>query len=29
VRVAERFSDDFCHRMAIPSRGVAPREGAR
>lgn len=29
VRVAERFSDDFCHRMAIPSRGVAAREGAR
>jgi hypothetical protein len=28
VRVAERFSNDFCHRMAIPSRGVAPRDGA-
>jgi hypothetical protein len=28
VRVAERFSNDFCHRMAIPSRGVAAREGA-
>ncbi len=22
VRVAERFSDEFCHRMAIPARGA-------
>jgi hypothetical protein len=28
VRVAERFSNEFCQRMAIPSRGVAPREGS-
>jgi hypothetical protein len=26
VRVAERFSDEFCHRMAIPARGLGPRE---
>ena len=25
VRIAEKFSDDFCHRMAIPAR-VAPRD---
>ena len=24
VRVAEKFSNDFCQRMAIPARGVAP-----
>jgi hypothetical protein len=28
VRVAEKFSNDFCQRMAIPARGVAAREGA-
>jgi hypothetical protein len=28
VRVAEKFSNDFCHRMAIPARGVAAREGS-
>jgi hypothetical protein len=26
IRVAEKFSNDFCHRMAIPSRVVAARE---
>ena len=26
VKVAEKFSDDFCHRMGIPSRGVAARD---
>lgn len=26
VRIAERFSNDFCHRMAIPARGVTPRD---
>lgn len=26
VRVAEKFSDDFCHRMAIPSRGMNARD---
>lgn len=26
VRVAERFSNEFCHRMAIPARGVTPRD---
>jgi hypothetical protein len=26
VKVAEKFSNDFCQRMAIPSRGVAARE---
>ena len=26
VRIAERFSSEFCHRMGIPSRGVAARE---
>jgi hypothetical protein len=25
VRIAERFSNEFCHRMGIPSRGVAAR----
>lgn len=25
VRIAERFSDDFCHRMVIPSRAVTTR----
>ena len=25
VRIAERFSNEFCHRMAIPSRGLAFR----
>ena len=24
VKVAEEFSDEFCHRMAIPARGVGP-----
>ena len=28
VKVAEKFSNDFCHRMGIPARGVAPREGS-
>jgi len=28
VRVSERFSNDFCQRMAIPARGVATREGS-
>jgi hypothetical protein len=28
VRVAERFSNEFCSRMAIPARGVAAREAA-
>jgi hypothetical protein len=26
VNVAERFSDEFCRRMAIPARGLGPRE---
>lgn len=26
VRVAERFSNEFCHRMAIPARGLGPGE---
>lgn len=26
VKVAERFSDEFCRRMAIPARGLGPRE---
>jgi hypothetical protein len=26
VRVAEKFSDDFCHRMSIPSRGMDARD---
>ena len=26
VRVAEKFSDDFCHRMGIPSRVMTSRE---
>jgi hypothetical protein len=29
VRIAEKFSNDFCQRMAIPARGVSPRERAR
>jgi hypothetical protein len=29
VRVAEKFSNEFCQRMAIPTRGVRPRESAR
>ncbi len=29
VRVAERFSNEFCQRMAIPSRGGTPREASR
>jgi hypothetical protein len=29
VRIAEKFSTDFCHRMAIPARGVTPRDAAR
>ena len=28
VKVAEKFSNDFCQRMAIPARGFAPREGS-
>lgn len=28
VRVAEKFSNDFCHRMAIPSRGMNARDRA-
>lgn len=28
VRTAEAFSDEFCTRMSIPARGMAPREGA-
>jgi hypothetical protein len=28
VRVAEKFSDDFCHRIAIPSRGMDARDRA-
>ena len=26
VKIAEKFSDDFCHRMAIPSRVVTSRD---
>lgn len=29
VRVAERFSNEFCQRMAIPARGVGPRDSSR
>lgn len=29
VRIAEKFSNEFCQRMAIPARGVSPRERTR
>jgi hypothetical protein len=28
VQVAEKFSDEFCHRMAIPTRSMAARDGS-